>query len=278
MTNEQKPKAQLFREKWKNAELITGAHVFSTDASIAEALAYQGFEAVWIDGEHCAFDKEEILHHIMAVKSGGAASFVRIPWNDAIMVKPVLEMGPDGIIFPSVSTKEQAEQAVRACMYPPKGIRGFGPRRAQKYGMISKKEYLGQVEESFLRMIQIEHVEAVDHLEEILEVEGIDLVIVGPNDLSASIGHLEDTSHPEVLALYDRIENICKKRRKPFGVSIGPGNERVMKEWIERGVSFLSCGDEFSYLCMGSHNTLQYIKKAEEEVERTWLSQMKNTQ
>lgn len=276
--NEHKPKAQQFRERWKNGELIIGAHVFSTDASIAEALAYQGFETVWIDGEHCAFDKEGILHHIMAVKSGGAASFVRIPWNDQILAKPILEMGPDGIIFPSVSSKEQAEAAVKACMYPPKGVRGFGPRRAQKHGAISKCDYLQQVEESFLIMIQIEHVDAVNHLEEILEVEGIDLVIVGPNDLSASVGHLENTSHPEVISLYDKIEAVCKKKHKPFGVSIGPGDELVIKRWIQRGISFLSCGDEFSYLCMGSHNTLQCIKKAEEEVERTWLSQMTSMQ
>lgn len=275
---ERKPRAQLFREKWRNGELTIGAHVFSTDASVSEALAYQGFESVWIDGEHCAFDKEQILHHIMAVQSGGAASFVRIPWNDSVLVKPILEMGPDGIIFPSVSTREQAEQAVRACRYPPKGIRGFGPRRAQKYGATPKEEYLAQAEAGFLRMIQIEHIDAVEHLEEILQVEGIDLVIVGPNDLSASIGHLEDTRHPDVTALYDRIENTCKKLHKPFGVSIGPGDEKVIKNWIQRGISFLSCGDEFSYLCMGSRNTLQYIKKAEEEVGRIWLSQTTNMQ
>lgn len=233
--------------------------MFFTDAEVSEALGDHGFEFVWIDAEHSAFDKACILHHIMACASAGTASIVRVAWNDPVLIKPVLEMGPDGIILPMVCTQEEARQAVAACSYPPLGVRGFGPRRANQYGAVDTEDYLGEVNDSFLRIVQIEHVQAVENLEAILQVPGIDLAMVGPNDLSASVGHLGQTRHPQVMALFDRIAQTCKRLNKPFGVSLGAGDEASIRDWILRGVNMIGCGDDISYLSIGCKRTFQLI-------------------
>lgn len=253
-------KAEVLREKLNNRELIVGAHTFYTDPSISATLGYQGFDFVWIDGEHSAFDKATILNHIVAVDSAGAASIVRIPWNDPILAKPILEMAPDGIIFPMVCTKEEAQKAVASCFYPPKGCRGFGPKRASHYGQIPTLEYLQNVEKSFLRIVQIEHEAAIRELDEILQVEGVDLILIGPNDLSASIGHLGENMHPEVQKLYQKIFKICKQLEKPFGVSVGASDKIAIRYFLENGVNFIGCGDDISYLCMGSKSTFEYLE------------------
>ena len=147
--NQKMYRAAQMRAKFAREEMVVGAHVFLTDPEISESLANHGFEFVWIDGEHSAFDKDCILRHIMACAAGGAASIVRVAWNDPVLVKPVLEMGSDGILLPMVSTAEQARQAVAACSYPPLGIRGFGPRRAIQYGALETEEYLRDVNDSF---------------------------------------------------------------------------------------------------------------------------------
>lgn len=256
---EKKCKAQLIREKMQRGETVIGAHTFYIDPSITEALGLHGFEFVWIDGEHSAFDKAGTLSHIIAAAAADTASIVRIPWNDPVLVKPVLEMGPDGVIFPMVCSAEEARKAVASCMYPPKGVRGFGPRRANHYGAISNEEYLAHPEEKFLRIVQIEHVDAVHNLREILSVEGIDFPLVGANDLSASIGHLGDTRHPEVRALCEEIVQVCREMGRPFGVSLGAGDHEAISYWIDKGVSFIGCGDDISHISMGCQATMEFV-------------------
>ncbi|MCI8853366.1 MAG: 4-hydroxy-3-methylbut-2-en-1-yl diphosphate synthase [Lachnospiraceae bacterium] len=253
-------KAQQIREKMSRGETVIGAHTFYLDPSITEALGLHGFEFVWIDGEHSAFDKASTLSHIMAAAAADTASIVRVPWNDPVLVKPILEMGPDGILFPMVCTAEEAKKAVAACMYPPQGVRGFGPRRANKYGAMSNEEFLDHPEKSFLRIVQIEHVDAVRNLREILDVEGIDLPLIGANDLSASIGHLGHTAHPEVRALCEEAIAICKEMNRPFGVSLGAGDHEAISYWLSKGVSFMGCGDDISYISMGCQATMEFVK------------------
>ena len=253
-------KAQAIREKMKRGEVVLGGHTFYLDPAITEALGYHGFEFVWIDAEHSAFDLPTILQHIVAAASAGTASIVRVAWNDPVLVKPVLEMGPDGVIFPMVCTKEQAQQAVAACRYPPLGVRGFGPRRANRYGAVDTETFLTHAEESFLRIVQIEHVSAVKNLPQILEVEGIDFPLVGPNDLSASAGHPGDTKHPEVRALCREVAEVCMAKNRPFGVSLGADDREGISWWIEQGAAFVGCGDDISFLSSGSRAALAYAR------------------
>ncbi|MBD5152512.1 MAG: 4-hydroxy-3-methylbut-2-en-1-yl diphosphate synthase [Oscillibacter sp.] len=253
--------AAALRQKLASGTLIVGAHSFLTDSAITELFGYHGFAFVWIDGEHCAFTLPVILQHIQAAASGGTASLVRIAWNDPALAKPVLEMGPDGIIFPYIRTAEEARRAMAACFYPPKGVRGFGPRRANQYGFIENRQYLDQVDNSFLRILQIEHRDAVENLEEILQVPGIDVVVVGPNDLSASYGCLGNVRAPAMQPVYDHIAEICKKNGMPFGVSLGCADRDFVREWIQRGISLLGCGDDITFMSIGSTQTLEFIRE-----------------
>ena len=243
--------AERLRERLRSDRPVIGGHVFFTDPEITELLGYHGFEAVWIDAEHSAFDLNTILGHIMACASSGTASLVRVAWNDPVRIKPVLEMGPDGIILPMVCTAQEAL----------KGVRGFGPRRANRYGALDNSEYLAQAEKSFLRILQIEHRDAIDNLDEILAVEGIDLLICGPNDLSASYGHLCDTRNPEMFPIYDRFAEKCKAAGKPFGVSLGAGDRESMVDWFHRGANFIGCGDDIAYMSLGCRATFDFLRE-----------------
>jgi len=252
-------KAEILRQKFANNELVVGAHVFYNDSAITETFGYMGFDYVWIDGEHCAFDKQSLLHHVVGAYAGNTAAIVRVEWNDQVLIKPVLEMGIDGLILPMVCTAEEARAAVAACTYPPKGIRGFGPRRANQYGAVPTKEYLEDVDKSFLRILQIEHKKAIENLDEILQVEGLDALIVGPNDLSATYGYLGDVTNPAMVPIYDEIAAKCKAAGMPFGVSLGPGDKKFIADWIKRGVNLISCVDDISSINMLSKDMLDYI-------------------
>lgn len=247
---------------------VVGGHVFLTDPSITEALAMHGYDFIWIDAEHGPFDKHTLLMHVMAANAGGSAAFVRVAENNPALIKPVLEMGVDGIIIPMILTEEDAQKAMQACLYPPLGIRGFGPRRAIRYGQTPIQAYLEDAPASFLRILQIEHIQAVENIEAILAVEGLTAIIIGPNDLSASIGRLGDSLHPEVLALGKQIIACAKQAKIPVGVSIGP-DEKTIITWMGMGLDFISVGDDISFLQQGVQRTLSMVEKARREKPHT---------
>jgi 2-dehydro-3-deoxyglucarate aldolase/4-hydroxy-2-oxoheptanedioate aldolase len=235
------------KDKIDRKEMVIGTHVSFTNSCFTELLGDVGFDFIWIDAEHGAMDKQDIQLHLIAARASGSASFVRVPWNDPVIVKTVLDMGPDGIVFPMICSAEEAEQAVAACRYPPKGIRGLGTRRTNRYGMGDKKEYFAEVEDRTWKIMQIEHIDGVKDLDRILEVDGVDTIVVGPNDLSGSVGLLGQTKHPEVIALLDEIGDKARKHGTPLGVSMGYDPE-VVRQWKERGISWIGMGQDFSLL------------------------------
>ena len=252
------------KEKISKGELVIGTSISLADPIVSEILCGCGFDFIWIEGEHSALDRRDIDLHIMAVSKSGIAPFVRVAWNDPVIAKPVLDMGPAAIIFPFVKTVEEAKLAVSSCKYPPVGIRGFGPIRANAYSMMDNDEYLKLSENEPWVIIHIEHVDAVNNLDKILKVEGIDSILIGPNDLSGSIGLLGQTRHPEVIKLLDRIASKCNEAKIPFGPSIG-FNEKNITDWINRGVSWIALDDDITYLVSGGlncyKNALELFKK-----------------
>lgn len=246
-----KKDGQWLREKLRAGETILGSHVFSGTPMLAEAIALAGFDMVWIDMEHTAIDKEAVLNCLIAVRAGEAASMVRIPWNDPVLAKPILDMGPDALLFPYIRTADEARQAVASCTYPPEGIRGYGPLRALEYGRLSPLDYVRNVHRNMIRAIQLEHIDAVNNLEEILDVEGVDMFIVGPNDLAGSMGYIGLVNEPEMMAVYDRLAKILVKAKRPFGVSTGY-NPEVVKQWIDRGAQLIFSGYDTGYVYDGA--------------------------
>ncbi|MDR1826749.1 MAG: hypothetical protein LBR29_00300 [Methylobacteriaceae bacterium] len=256
---------KTFGTEWKktirDGTFIHAGHIFLPSAALGEAMAAYGLKYIWVDGEHGAFDKDAILAHITAINGAGAGVFVRVTSGDPATIKPVLEMGPDGIIIPMVNTAEEARRVVAACRYPPKGTRGFGPRRANRYGVVEDPEYIASIDEALVKFIQVEHREAVDNLDDILGVDGIDGVIIGPYDLSGSMGLLGQLRHPDMLAQYQRIVACCKAHKMPCGPSIAPSNPDWVKYWLDLKVDYLFCGDELTYVRRGIDDTKALIAR-----------------
>jgi 2-keto-3-deoxy-L-rhamnonate aldolase RhmA len=253
-----------FFEKIKNGETAIGTHVQMGSPMIMDIMGRVGFDAVWIDTEHTAIDKDNLLNHIISLSGHGTAAIVRIPWNDAVLAKPVLEMGPDGIIFPYVRSADDVDRAMKSCIYPPYGCRGFGPIRANNYGMMTNDEYFNYYIENTMRIAQIEHVDAVECIDEILKVQYLSAIVLGPNDLSGSLGLLGRQEHPDVQACFDKVAEAANKAGIPWGVStgynLGSGGGGLQK-WIDRGAKFLFIGSDVSYVAGGAAQTYSEVSQ-----------------
>lgn len=249
-------RAEQLRQRMDVGEVLIGGHTFLKDAAITEIMGCHGYDFVWIDGEHSPLDLAAMDAHIMAASAADTASFVRVAWNDPVRIKPVLDMGADGIILPMICTAEEARQAVDACCYPPQGSRGFGPRRADRYGALPADAYRQHARSRFLLIVQIEHVRAVKAIDNILAVPGIDLMIIGPNDLSGSIGKLGQLKDPQVLELCLRTSAACRDAGVPYGISLPTGDLEGMEYWISQGASAIGCGDDMGFIARGARMTL----------------------
>jgi len=237
------------KDKITKGDLVIGiGGVTVSDYEISEILCHCGFDFIWIDAEHGGMDKKDINTHIMAIRGLGVAPFVRVAWNDPVLVKPILEMGPAAIIFPSIKTVKDAKLAVRSCRYPPYGIRGFGPRRANDFSKMDNNKYLELSRSEPWVILQIEHIEGVNNLEDIIKVEGVNSIVVGPNDLSGSINLIGQTRHPKVVELLNKIGEICNKYNMPFGVGMGSSNKENILDWINRGISWVGLDTEYLIL------------------------------
>jgi len=254
-----------YGSEWKRrlraGEFIHGGHIFLPNAAMAEAMVCFGYEYLWIDGEHGAYDKEALLAHITAVNGAGAGAIVRVTANKPELIKPVLEMGPNGLIAPMINNAEEAAAFVSACTYPPKGTRGFGPRRASRYGTINNKEYLETIDDSLIKIVQIEHQEGVDNIDSILEVPGVDAAVVGPFDLSGSMGILGQILHPDMQTACKRIVERCKAHRIPIGPSLGSANQELLRFWLDLKPDFMFCGDDIAFVKAGTEATIAKIKE-----------------
>jgi 2-dehydro-3-deoxyglucarate aldolase/4-hydroxy-2-oxoheptanedioate aldolase len=256
---------KTFGNEWKrrirSGEFLHGGHIFLPNSGMAEAMACFGYEFLWIDAEHGTFDREQILTHVTAINGAGAGAFVRVNCGDPAVIKSVLEMGPDGIIIPQVNSAKEAADVIAACCYPPRGIRGFGPRRANRYATIPDSEYIASIDESLVKIIQIEHINGVKEIDAILKIPNLDSVVIGAYDLSGSMGLLSQLQHPDVLAACEKAVTACKKAGMPVGPSIGPFDDVYIKWWLSMGVNFMFCGDDISFIQAGTKETLAKVKK-----------------
>ena len=243
----------------KTKKVLFGTHIFCGLPMLTEAVSQLGYDMVWIDMEHTPIDKWQIINNLIAVRAGGSKAYVRIPWNEPVLAKPILDMGPDGIIFPYIRSAEDAKRAVRACEYPPYGERGFGPMRASNYGAIAPNDFVRHKYRDTKRIIQIEHIDAVNGIDNILNVTGIDGFIIGPNDLSGSCGHIGNPNHPDMQPIYD---HLCRKLFDAgvlFGVSMGY-RPNELQRWLERGVGMLFTGTDISAVTTTARNILNELK------------------
>lgn len=197
---------EKFRGKIARGETAYGTVVTSFDPALVELAADCGMDFIWIDMEHSPLTLPQVMTMVMALRGTDCAPFIRVPWNVNYLLKPVLDLAPAGVIIPMVNTKESAEQAVRACRYPADGgERGFATRRQTGFGAMPLAEYMEISKREPMVILQIEHKEAVENIEEILQVPGIDSICIGPFDLSTSYGKTGQFEDPEIIAAIDRV-------------------------------------------------------------------------
>ena len=238
--------ANKFREKLRTGQIPLGCGVSFTDPTVSELFSYV-LDFVWIDMEHNAMSLETVQSHIMATKGSDAAAIVRVPWNDPVLIKPILDIGADGIIAPYVRSVEDVELAVAACRYPPDGIRGFGPRRPIQYGRIADADYWRRANEEIIIIVQIEHIDAVNAIDEIIKVPGLTGIVMGPNDLAGSMGHMGNPQHPEVQSAIETVVGTARQGGIYPGIGIADDPDALMA-WVSKGIQWVQVGVDWAHL------------------------------
>lgn len=249
------------KEKMQSCEPIAGMHISLNDPALSELAGGIGFDFLWIDTEHTAIDYQTLQNHLIAAKAGGTSTLVRIPWNDNILAKRVLEMGPTGIIFPMVNTAQEAEKAMRCSLYPPYGNRGFGPIRAVRYGQMNCDDYIRKESLKMCRCIQIESEQAIRNLPEIVKNPYIDAYIFGPCDLSGSVGEMNQVFNPKTTQLIDEAIEILKDHKKTIGISTGACDKETIQYWHDKGINMISAGTDYLYVTEMASRTCSLIRE-----------------
>ncbi|GGF87386.1 2,4-dihydroxyhept-2-ene-1,7-dioic acid aldolase [Azorhizobium oxalatiphilum] len=210
-----------------------------------EMLAGAGYDWLLVDTEHTPADLPQIYAELQAAAAGKAHPVVRVPWNDSVAIKRFLDAGAQSLLIPMVQTAEEARQAVAATRYPPHGIRGFaGGTRATRFGRIA--DYHQQAHEEICVLVQIETAAALDELEAICAVEGIDGVFIGPGDLTASLGHLGGQGEPEMVELIEKtLRRIVAAGNRPGILTPDPA---LARRYIAAGSLFTSVAIDFHLL------------------------------
>lgn len=250
---------QGFRQKLAAGQTCLGLAVTFSDPAVAESLA-TSCDYLWLDLEHSPVGIESLSAQLMAADARGVPALVRVPSSDAAMIKRVLDTGAEGIIVPQVGTAAETLSIVAACRYTPRGRRGFGPRRGCNYGRMNIADYVARAAEQVYVAVQVETAEGLANLDAILDVPGVDAIVIGPADLSASLGHLGQFDHPEVDAAIRRI--ITHSRRAGRSVGIGLGIEPAqIAHYVGLGVQWVMCGCDFLYLVAGVERTFNEVRK-----------------
>ena len=240
-------KTNNLKKKLKRREVTLGSWITLGNTSVAEIMAKAGFEWLVVDMEHSVITLDIAQQLIQVIEGCGAVPLIRVGENDATVIKRVMDAGAYGVIVPMVNTKKQAEAAVKAVKYPPVGTRGVGLARAQGYGS-NFEEYRDWVNKESIVIAQIEHIDAVNNLESILSVEGIDGCIIGPYDLSASLGVPGKFEHRDVSAALKKVERICKEKKAALGFHIIQPDYKLVLEKTASGYSFIAFSLDILFL------------------------------
>ena len=248
-----------FLAKARAGRLPLGAVVTFADAAVTEVVAAAGFDFVWIDGEHGIIDRKQAQDHIIAAEARGLAALYRVPACDHTEIKRIIDLGPAGVIVPMVMGAADAARAVSACRYPVHGgDRGCGFRRRFAYGARDVAEYLDEAREEPLVIIQLEHIAAVRDLDRILAVPGLGSVLIGPYDLSMSMGKPGAWHDPEVSAVFDE----CCRKVKAADVLLGVYTECDFDFWKRRGVDYLAIKNDTNAMLAGFRRCIAAVAQA----------------
>ena len=248
------------KQKLRNNQLTVGSWIMMGTPMSVEVMALAGFEWLVIDIEHTPIDLETTQNLITTIQANNIKALVRVSKNEEVVIKRVLDMGADGIIVPMVSSKKDAIQAVSYAKYPPTGKRGVGLYRATKYGT-TFEEYKKWVDEELVIIAQIEHIDAVNNIDEILQVDGIDGTIIGPYDLSGSMGYPGEFEREDVKDAVTKVLAKCKEYDMPSGFHVVDTNPKNLKQKIDEGCTFLAYGIDYFFMRDAAMSGMKKIKE-----------------
>jgi 2-keto-3-deoxy-L-rhamnonate aldolase RhmA len=245
----------LLKEKLMNGEAPLGTFIELGHPDITEILSHLGFDWLLLDGEHSPNGFETMERMLQAMSDTDCTPIIRPQWNDPVIIKRVLDIGAHGVLVPWVNTKDEALAAVKACRYPPEGIRGWGPRRASRWD----PDYRETANQEILVTIQVETQKSLDNLDEIMGVEGVDACYVGPWDLSNNLGYSVPPkySEPGFIKALDRVLKVAEDHGKPAGLFCNMDN---IKWAIDKGFRYNTVASADDLLIYGAKKAIEAAK------------------
>lgn len=249
------------KAKLRNRSITIGSWITLGHPAIAEIMVKAGFDWLTVDMEHSAITLPEAQQLVQVIELGGCVPLVRVGAKDPDLIKRVMDTGAHGVIVPMVNTREDAEQAVGSVKYPPQGFRGVGLARAQSYG-VDFEGYKKWNETESIVIVQIEHIKAVENLEAILSVEGVDAFIIGPYDLSASLGVSGQFDHPDVVKALRRVQDVAKRLDAEAGFHVVPPDPTQVIEKVKQGYRFVAYSLDTLFLSNSCRGGLRAIRDA----------------
>lgn len=239
------PKQNLFLKSLDGDRAPLGTWLMSSGPATAEAMGFAGFDFLVLDMEHVPIDLADTVEILRAIAGTPAKPIVRLPWNDQVTVKRVLDAGAQTLMFPFIETAEEASRAVSFTRYPPEGVRGVAAiHRASRFGQ--DRTYLTDAAERLCVIVQLETPAALTRLEEIAAVPGVDALFVGPGDLSAAMGHIGNVGHEEVQAALADAARRARAVGKPVGI-VGP-NPEMVRRFLHYGYSFSAIASDIAMM------------------------------
>jgi 2-keto-3-deoxy-L-rhamnonate aldolase RhmA len=249
------------RARLARGEFLVGTWLTFLEPNVAELLAGSGYDFLVVDMEHGVADAAHLQALCIGARAGsagradGTAILARIGANEPVRIMHALDVGAAGVIVPQIRSVADAERAVAWCRYPPTGLRGAAARRPSDYGRAAR-DYFAAANETVLCCIQIETREALEALDGILAVPGMDALVIGPNDLAAALGHLGDTGHPEVEAAIADIRKRALTAGMPVGIVSASPDPAPAVARKRQGFSFVTVGVDFAFLTTGADAAL----------------------
>lgn len=239
------------------APSAVGTWIMSASPLVAEAMGHAGFDWGVVDMEHTPLDMMEIVHMLQAIAGTRLAPVVRVPWNDTVTIKRVLDAGATTLMVPFVQNADEARAAVAATRYPPQGIRGMAAMsRGSKFG--TTPDYLGTANAGIGVIVQLETPEAIGRIEAIAAVDGVDALFVGPGDLSGAVGLPGKPMHPKVMELAAEAARRAKAAGKPIG-TVG-GTPEAVAQYRAAGFDFVAIASDLGLLMRGAQAALGAVR------------------
>jgi 2-dehydro-3-deoxyglucarate aldolase len=248
------------KKQLKFKKLTIGSWITIANPAIVEIMASAGFEWLVVDMEHSSIDLYQAQILITTIQANNMKALVRVSKNEEVVIKRVLDMGADGIIVPMINTALEAEKAVDYAYYPPRGKRGVGLSRAQQYGQ-GFNSYKSWLESELVIIAQIEHKDAVKNIDKIISTEGVDGIIIGPYDLSSSMGVPGEYERDDVREAIQKILDECEAQKKPSGFHVIESNPSFLIEKIQLGCTFLAFSIDFLFLGDLARDSMAEVKK-----------------